>query len=652
MEILHIYLRVSSQIQVDNTSLKTQSDVGIELSKKLGMGYEIHNEGGSSSFSDNLDSRPVLSNIIRRISNGEIKSLYSWNPDRLSRNQTVWIQIRSYLIRYGVILYTSNGKYDSTDYLENLLLGIISEITSYDNSLRQKRFVDARISRVKEGKFHGGLPLFSYKINKTNQGSTLEENPEESKWVRFVYESYLNGWSTTEIKQHLEENNVKTRRGNSHWSLGSLQLMLRNKSYLGDVSFFEKKSKKTYHYKIPQIISHQLFEKVQDKRMGILNVKGQYRKTIKSYLFRDFLVCSCGHRMGGRTSENHYVQHYYCPLNERKFNKSKKEDLSCSMKRCLNIPQTEEFLWNSIIEILKNTISIKEKFNEYLKESGRLDKRQLNLFISQKTKELEELNEVKSKLEEGIIDVERKNYMGEFQSENIYKTLKKQLNKEHLSISSKIDSIQSTLTSLGSESHWYDVIDHLNELINEDDQLSQPKKKELLRSIIDHIKVDYDNTNKTHGLEVNFRIPMRVFSDDSNLKPKTLRLDYSTVREFSLTQEFNTPKITQTRTDFLIMTVQLTSSNLWMSPYSSHQTELYHIIKTQHEDGEKNFKQISDWLNEHGYKTTRGKVFTQGHVWSMYKKKKKSNERFGREFVPNFKSISIDILDSSPVQDN
>jgi hypothetical protein len=309
--------------------------------------------------------------------------------------------------------------------------------------------------------------------------------------------------------------------------------MLRNKSYLGDVSFFEKKSKKTYHYKIPQIISHHLFEQVQDKRMGILNVKGQYRKTIKSYLFRDFLVCSCGHRMGGRTSETHYVQHYYCPLNERKFNKSKKDDLSCSMKRCLNIPQTEEFLWNSIIEILKNTISIKEKFNEYLKEQGRLDKQQLNLFISQKTKELEELNEVKSKLEEGIIDVERKYYMGEFQSENIYKTLKKQLNKEHLSISSKIDSIKSTLTSLGSESHWYDVIDHLNELINEEDQLTQPKKKELLRSIIDHIKVGYDNSNKTHGLEVNFRIPMGVFCDDSNFKPKTQRLDYSTVTLFA-----------------------------------------------------------------------------------------------------------------------
>jgi hypothetical protein len=189
----------------------------------------------------------------------------------------------------------------------------------------------------------------------------------------------------------------------------------------------------------------------------------------------------------------------------------------------------------------------------------------------------------------------------------------------------------------------------LNELINEDDQLTQPKKKELLRSIIDHIKVDYDNTNKTHELDVNFRIPMRVFCDDSNFKPKTLRQDYSTVTLNSETQDVISPnKNNNTNGQNLIMVIKLTSSNLWMSPYSSHQTELFHLIKTQHENDGKNFKQISDWLNEHGYNTTRGKVFTQGHVWSMYKKKKKSNERFGREFVPYFKSVSIDVLDSLP----
>ena len=132
-------------------------------------------------------------------------------------------------------------------------------------------------------------------------------------------------------------------------------------------------------------------------------------------------------------------------------------------------------------------------------------------------------------------------------------------------------------------------------------------------------------------------------------QPKTLRLDYSTVTLNSLTQGVNSHhKITETQRQYLVLTVQLTSSNLWMSPYSSHQTQLFQLIKTQHENDGKNFQQVSDWLNDHGYKTTRDKVFTQSHVWSMYTKKTKSNERFGREFVPNFKSISIDVMDSLP----
>lgn len=208
-----------------------------------------------------------------------------------------------------------------------------------------------------------------------------------------------------------------------------------------------------------------------------------------------------------------------------------------------------------------------------------------------------------------------------------------------------IDSAPSTI---GNESKWYGVIDRFKDIISNHDHQTQPQKKDILRSIIDHIKVSFDGVNKTHQLDVNFRIPMVFVEEGLKVKPRTLRQTYSTVTDSLFTQDTTPQRNRGTRTEFLTMNVVLTSSNLWMSPYSSHQTNLYHIIKTQHEDEGKNFQQISDWFNEHDYKTTRGKVFTQGHVWSMYKKKTKSNERFGREFVPQFKSISIDVLDSLP----
>jgi hypothetical protein len=63
--------------------------------------------------------------------------------------------------------------------------------------------------------------------------------------------------------------------------------------------------------------------------------------------------------------------------------------------------------------------------------------------------------------------------------------------------------------------------------------LSQPKKKELLRSIIDNIKVGYNNINKTHGLEVNFRIPMGVIKEESKLELPLLPNHHSTVTDLA-----------------------------------------------------------------------------------------------------------------------
>ena len=60
------------------------------------------------------------------------------------------------------------------------------------------------------------------------------------------------------------------------------------------------------------------------------------------------------------------------------------------------------------------------------------------------------------------------------------------------------------------------------------------------------------------------------------------------------------------------------------------------------------FKQVSDWLNSNGYKTPRGKVFRQNHVWSIYKKKMKSLERFNREFDHVISEMKLDVVDYVP----
>ncbi len=125
-------------------------------------------------------------------------------------------------------------------------------------------------------------------------------------------------------------------------------------------------------------------------------------------------------------------------------------------------------------------------------------------------------------------------------------------------------------------------------------------------------------------------------------------VDYSTVTEHPSTSTHTPSKSSPSTGHFLVMSVRLTSSNLWLSPYSQHQQVLFDLIRTKHEDEGLNFKEISDWMVENDYKTPRGTTFTQSKCWSIYTKKKRSINRFYRTFEPDIKEVKVDIVNYQP----
>ncbi|MBX9853310.1 MAG: recombinase family protein [Cytophagaceae bacterium] len=323
---LHLYLRVSSSIQVEGTSLKTQKEIGIALAKKLGMSYEIHNEGGKSSAKDDLENRPIMMNLLKLMDKGIVKHLYVWNTDRLSRNQITWYSIRQKMVKNEVILYTPKGIHNPQDDMENMILGILSEVSQYDNKIRTERSRLGKFEKVKMNYWRGGDCAFGFKLEHDGVGNKLAENKEESKWVKYIFSEYSKGKTLIEIRGVLEKNKIRTRRGNKLWSLGSMQVMLKNELYKGIAVYFDKKSKQTITNTVPQIISNKLFELVSDRRKQLLLRKGQMNRTEKFYLFRDFLICGgCNSPMGGKIKPTINVNSYYCPITERKFIKLMKE---------------------------------------------------------------------------------------------------------------------------------------------------------------------------------------------------------------------------------------------------------------------------------------------------------------------------------------
>ena len=141
----------------------------------------------------------MLTELLSRVDTGEVKHLYVWNTDRLSRNLNTWGMIRFKLISNEVTLHIPTGEQVLADPATNLMLGIMSEISQYDNQIRTERFRLGKLKRVREGGWMGGPPPFGYKL----VDSQLVPNEDEVGWVKFIFEQYRSGSSVDQIRTGL-----------------------------------------------------------------------------------------------------------------------------------------------------------------------------------------------------------------------------------------------------------------------------------------------------------------------------------------------------------------------------------------------------------------------------------------------------------------
>jgi DNA invertase Pin-like site-specific DNA recombinase len=356
-ETLHIYTRVSSTAQQeDGTSLDSQRQLGIRRAEELGFEPRLWNEGGQSSSFDDLKNRPVLVSLLTLIESGTVKNLFVYNTDRLSRNQQTWAVIRYKLLSHGVTLHSASGQMKLKNPVDDLMLGILSEISQYDNRIRSERSRLGKFHKIQQGNWKGGPPPFGYRL--TNR--QLEIDPFESEWVKSMFGWYCQGIAVKEIQSRLSRQGVMTRRGNTQWSLGSIQLILKNPVYSGYYDYCDKMVGETVRIPAPQIIDAHLFQIAQDKRRLVRERKLQPEATKHFYLLRGILSCGhCGSMMGGRINKAGNQSVYYCVKKERSW-KTRGEDhpkwkrgIECSMVRSVNIEKTNQYVWNLIKTTLR-----------------------------------------------------------------------------------------------------------------------------------------------------------------------------------------------------------------------------------------------------------------------------------------------------------
>ena len=264
---LDCYFRVSTQEQTKGQSLDTQQEYGEKIAKKLNLKFRPRDEGAKSST---RGFRPQLEEIKEDIEKGLVKHLWVFDRSRLFRDETDSVLFRrNYLEKFNVRFYEGEtGNLCNFDSLEEkLTYDIVSKLQQYENEKRSHKSKQGKRHLLKQGvknRHFGGTVQFGYK----SDNGILSVHPEESKWVLFMFNSIVEGKSTMEIKKILDTDGksegIEPRRTRSNtWNIGTIESILRNKSYVGEKEFYDKELDTNFQYSITPIITRSLFSNVR-----------------------------------------------------------------------------------------------------------------------------------------------------------------------------------------------------------------------------------------------------------------------------------------------------------------------------------------------------------------------------------------------------
>jgi len=504
-ETLHIYTRVSTSKQEDDgTSLDTQKELGVERSKVLGMKYKVWNEGAESSSKDDLSNRPVLTELLNEIEQGNVKHIYVWNTDRLSRNIQTWGMIRLRLVTNEVHLHTPSGEQVLSDLQTNLMIGVMSEFAQYDNLLRAERFRLGKLATIKSGGWKGGPPPFGYQL----QDSKLVIDPQESEWVVKIHEWYRDGRTPAEIKDELLLNGVFTRRGNAVWSLGSINALLSNTHYDGYWYFTDKKSDQTIRVSCPRICSPELvqivkqsWEKRRYKQQN--SQRGKTSVTKHAYLLSKVLKCgSCGSFYYGNRKKTQ-TSYYHCGNKTNRYRDKHQDNfVVCGSERNVRIDTTDEVVWDVVKDVLSSSHQYKENIKEGVLGTKETHK-QSSIEKAKIQKRIRNIESEVQKITDPIVNLTTENLLSETRDlQQVIKKLEDKRNERE----SEAQQLTMDLQELDSQRKWVDWLKVWKDRIRDLDILTYEEKHEFLKGVVSEVVIKEVDKQK-HHLELVFQFP-------------------------------------------------------------------------------------------------------------------------------------------------
>lgn len=226
--------------------------------------------------------------------NPSFRTVICTEMSRLGRDEEVLIHIKNYLVKNRIQLLIKDinfellNRYGDIDQGKDIVFSLYASFASAEMRQKKERFKRARTEYKKLGYSIGGKQLFGYtrvcdgKLGKKN---TYIIKPDEAEQIKTIYEWYLGGIDHDLTITSIARITYECRaRGFNHYlhSKRNVNKCLKESAYTGfKITNNKQKNAQYWNYKqmdapkyiqsnqyecsYPRILSHELFQQVQDK---------------------------------------------------------------------------------------------------------------------------------------------------------------------------------------------------------------------------------------------------------------------------------------------------------------------------------------------------------------------------------------------------
>ena len=241
------YVRVSSQSQIENTSIETQIE-------KIELHCKLHDINIIKIFKDEGISakdieRPSYSEMIDYIldKNNNIDSVIVYKSDRLHRSlKNLLITIEDIFIPNHISFISITEQFNTSNAQGMLFLQMLGSFAEFERKIINERTRSGRLSKGKAELYMGGRVPFGYTLVDNDR---LTLNYDEVDTIKDIFKMRTKGISIGKIA--LKHNMSKSK----------IHYILNNKVYMGIYNYNGKKEKNKVSFKIPPIVSNYIWNK-------------------------------------------------------------------------------------------------------------------------------------------------------------------------------------------------------------------------------------------------------------------------------------------------------------------------------------------------------------------------------------------------------